>query len=58
MGFIPTWNVEAQLTLLQPAGQIMPTPLLLAHPDLKTQRQLCYVMFEIKKKKLNFLLNA
>ena len=23
-------------------GQIMPTTLLLAHPDLKTQRQLCY----------------
>ena len=27
-------------TLLQPGGQIMPTTLLLAHPDLKTQRQL------------------
>ena len=23
-------------------GQIMPTTLLLAHPDLKTQRHLCY----------------
>ena len=32
-----------QLTLLQPGGQIMPTTLLLAHPDLKTQRHLCHV---------------
>ena len=29
-----------QLTLLQPGGQIMPTTLLLAQPDLKTQRHL------------------
>jgi len=27
---------EAQLTLFQPRGQITPTALLLAHPDLKT----------------------
>ena len=40
-GFQPTRNLEGQLTLLQPGGQIMPTTLLLAHPDLKTQRHLC-----------------
>ena len=34
-------NLGVQLTLLQPGGQIMPTTLLLAHPDLKTQRHLC-----------------
>ena len=28
--------LAAQLTLSQPGGQIMPTTLLLAHPDLKT----------------------
>ena len=32
----PTWNFGVQLTLLQPGGQIVPTTLLLAHPDLKT----------------------
>jgi hypothetical protein len=36
----PTRNLGAQLTLLQPGGQIMPTTLLLAHPDLKSQRHL------------------
>ena len=35
-GFEPTRNLGVQLTLLQPGGQIMPTALLLAHPDLKT----------------------
>ena len=35
--------VSVQLTLLQPRGQIMPYTLLLVHPDLKTQRQLCHV---------------
>ena len=39
-GLQPTWNLGAQLTLLQPEGQIVPTTLLLAHPDLKTQRHL------------------
>ena len=34
------WALGVQLTLLQPGGQIMPTTLLLAHPDLKTQRHL------------------
>ena len=34
-------KLGVQLTLLQPVGQIMPTTLLLAHPDLKTQRHLC-----------------
>ena len=29
-------NLGVQLTLLQPVGHIMPTTLLLAHPDLKT----------------------
>jgi hypothetical protein len=29
------WNLGFQLTLFQPVGQIMPTALLLAHPDLK-----------------------
>ena len=33
--------VGAQLSLSQPGGQIMPTTLLLAHPDLKSQRHLC-----------------
>ena len=28
-------NLEFQLTLFQPRGQIMPTALQLAHPDLK-----------------------
>ena len=37
----PTRNLGVQLTLLQPGGQIMSTTLLLAHPDLKTQRHLC-----------------
>ena len=41
VGFQPTRNLGVQLTLLKPGGQIMPTTLLLAHPDLKTQRQLC-----------------
>ena len=42
-GLQPTLpTLGAQLTLLQPGGQIMPTTLLLAHPDLKTQRHLCY----------------
>ena len=43
------WAVWA-LTLLQPGGQIMPTTLLLDHPDLKTQRQLCilHVHSELK----------
>ena len=40
-GWAPTRNLEVQLTLLQPGGQIMPTTLLLAHPDLKSQRHLC-----------------
>ena len=35
-----TRNLGVQLTLLQPRWQIMPTTLLLAHPGLKTQRQL------------------
>ena len=35
----PTRNLGVKLTLLQPGGQIMLTTLLLAHPDLKTQRQ-------------------
>ena len=35
-----TRNLGVQLTPLQPGGQIMPTTLLLAHPDLKTQRHL------------------
>ena len=39
-------NLGAQLTLLQPGGQIMPTRLLLAHPDLKTQRHLCAVKYQ------------
>ena len=30
------WNSGAHLTLLQSGGQIMPTTLLRAHPDLKT----------------------
>ena len=34
-------NLGAHLTLLQPGGQIMPTTLLLVHPDLKTERHLC-----------------
>ena len=34
-------NLGVQLTLLQPGGQSMPTKLLLANPDLKTQRHLC-----------------
>ena len=34
----PTQNLGVHLTLLQPGGRIMPTTLLLAHPDLKTQR--------------------
>ena len=42
-GLQPTRNFGVQLTLLQPGGQIMPTTLLLAHPDLKTQRHLCHV---------------
>ena len=29
-------NLGVQLTLFQPGGQIVPTTLLLAHPDLKT----------------------
>jgi hypothetical protein len=33
--------LEVQFTLLQPGGQIMPTTLLLAYLDLKTQRHLC-----------------
>ena len=41
-------SLRAQLTLLQPGGQIMPTTLLLAHPDLKSQRQLC-VFAELPK---------
>ena len=32
---------NADFTLLQPGGQIKPTTLLLAHPDLKTQWHLC-----------------
>ena len=45
------WALGVQLTLLQPGGQIMPTTLLLAHPDLKTQRQLCilYLCYQLKK---------
>ena len=39
-GGLPTRNLVVQLTLLQPGGQIMLTTLLLAHPDLKTQRRL------------------
>ena len=39
-GFLPTQNLGVQLTLLQPGGQIMPTTLLLAQSDLKTQRHL------------------
>ena len=35
-GLYPTQNFGVQLTLLQPGGQIMPTALLLVHPDLKT----------------------
>ena len=31
-----------QLTLFQPGGQIMPTTLLLAYPDLKTYRHLWF----------------
>ena len=37
-----TRNLGVQLTLLQPGGQIMPTILLLEHPDLKTQRHHWY----------------
>ena len=40
-GLQPTRNLGVQLTLLQPRGQIMPNALMLAHPDLKIQRQLC-----------------
>ena len=43
-GLQPTRNLGGQLTLLQPGGQIMPTTLLLAHPDLKTQRHLCLMI--------------
>ena len=39
----PTRNLVVQLTLLAPGGQIMPTTLLLAHPDLKTQRHILIV---------------
>ena len=31
--------------LLQPGGQIMPTTFMLAHPDLKTKRHLCIVLW-------------
>ena len=34
-------DFEVQLTLLQPGGQIMPTTLLLTHPDLKSYLHLC-----------------
>jgi hypothetical protein len=30
------WDLGFQLTLFQPGRQIMPTTLMLAHPDLKT----------------------
>ena len=35
-GFFFNQLTAASLTLFQPGGQIMPTTLLLAHPDLKT----------------------
>ena len=37
----------SSVTLLQPGGQIMPTTLLLPHPDLKTQRHLWLICFLI-----------
>ena len=42
-GLYPTRNLGVQLSLLQPGGQIIPTTLLLAHPDLKTKWHLCIV---------------
>ena len=49
-GLKPTLNMVVQSTLLQPGGQIMPTTLLLAHPDFKTQRHLCtvYVVYTVE----------
>ena len=50
-GLYPIRNLGVQLTLLQPGVQIMPTKLLLAHPDLKTQWHLCnmyYVDFLVR----------
>ena len=49
-GLKPTRKLGVQLTLLQPGGQIMPTTLLLAHPDLKTQRQLWLAPQDLKSK--------
>ena len=34
---------------IQPGGQIMPTTLLVAHPDLKTQRYLCWLSWAVPK---------
>ena len=41
VGLQLTRNLGFQLTLFLPGGQILPTALLLAHPELKTQRHLC-----------------
>ena len=39
----PEFGSSVNPIITRGGGQIMPTTLLLAHPDLKTQRQLCTV---------------
>ena len=47
-GLYPTRNLGVQLTLLQLGGKIIPTALLLAHPDFKTKRHL-WILISIVK---------